>query len=345
MRTIFFFFACFPVLLFGQKAVLLKQHNLSKWKVPGANYSGIANLKADAKAGESIPYAVISDIVANSGFYIFNIKQDKQTGDIIAVSPTPFVSGKTEDTKVNDYEGIAYVPQRNSLYISNEKDQSIKEFDLKGNHTGSSLEIPSEFGLESIYSNYGFEALTFDWQRKIFWTTTEHSLKKDGKLNANEPCLLRLQSFSLSGKPLQQYLYRTEAPEATTKARNYAFGVSAMTALPDGALLVLEREFFVAHNYIGSWVNHHIYEVRPSEKFALQQMNNVSEAPVLKKKLITTFKTSLSLFSQNLANYEGMCLGPKLADGRQTVILISDSQNNYGNKLYRMKDYIKVMIL
>ena len=47
----------------------------------------------------------------------------------------------------------------------------------------------------------------------------------------------------------------------------------------------------------------------------------------------------------NYANYEGMCLGPKLNDGRQTLILINDSQAGAGNSLYRLKDYIKIIIL
>jgi hypothetical protein len=47
----------------------------------------------------------------------------------------------------------------------------------------------------------------------------------------------------------------------------------------------------------------------------------------------------------NLANYEGICLGPKLDDGRQTILLINDSQSRRGNALYRLKDYIKTIIL
>ena len=40
-----------------------------------------------------------------------------------------------------------------------------------------------------------------------------------------------------------------------------------------------------------------------------------------------------------------MCLGPKLQDGHQTILLLSDSQNNAGNSLARLKDYIKVIVL
>ena len=40
-----------------------------------------------------------------------------------------------------------------------------------------------------------------------------------------------------------------------------------------------------------------------------------------------------------------MCLGRKLNDGRQTIILISDSQDGAGNIIYRLKDYLKVIVI
>jgi len=43
----------------------------------------------------------------------------------------------------------------------------------------------------------------------------------------------------------------------------------------------------------------------------------------------------------SFANYEGMCLGPKLQDGRQVLILISDSQNQqYGI----LRDWLKTIM-
>ena len=61
-------------------------------------------------------------------------------------------------------------------------------------------------------------------------------------------------------------------------------------------------------------------------------------AGFLQKQLLTRFMTS----ALNLANFEGMCLGPKLADGRQTLILIADSQ---GGKSGLTGEYLKVFLL
>ena len=50
----------------------------------------------------------------------------------------------------------------------------------------------------------------------------------------------------------------------------------------------------------------------------------------------------MSFNGLNWANYEGMCLGPKLEDGSQTIILISDSQSRYKGVL---QDWIKTLVL
>ena len=60
------------------------------------------------------------------------------------------------------------------------------------------------------------------------------------------------------------------------------------------------------------------------------------------KQLLTEWRTKLTLFSRSLANYEGMCLGPVLADGSRVIILVADSQNQYGGVL---KDWLKSLKL
>ena len=54
------------------------------------------------------------------------------------------------------------------------------------------------------------------------------------------------------------------------------------------------------------------------------------------------WRTRLTLAGRSLANYEGMCLGPTLADGSRVIVLVADSQNQYGGVL---KDWIKTLRL
>lgn len=121
-----------------------------------------------------------------------------------------------------------------------------------------------------------------------------------------------------------------------------------MTALKDGSLLVLEREFFVSPKYLGSWVQNRIFHVRTATAEPVTfstDLSKLSEKDFLHKELVAEFRTSLSVTSHSLANYEGMCLGPDLPDGRHTLILVSDSQGNYGNSMFHLKDFIKVITL
>ena len=59
---------------------------------------------------------------------------------------------------------------------------------------------------------------------------------------------------------------------------------------------------------------------------------------MLEKKLLLSFNT----YALNLADYEGMCLGPVLPDGTQLLLLIADSQGGMGGLV---GEYLKVIKL
>ncbi len=332
-----------------QDARLLPQHDMARWNVPGANYSGIANLRPGGRAGEDIPFALVSDKETKRGFYTLLICQDPTDGDVTNIIPAPIQGVPFLPDQARDAEGIAFVPQQGTLYISYEDRQHILPFDLNGRQRGTHVSIPTQADHTKRYTNYGFEGLTYDVRNRLLWTCTEQSLKADAEQSTpNHPaaCLIRLMAFDDKGTLHRQIAYRTDTPKARRAARTYAFGVSALTALEDGSLLVLEREFFVAKNYVGSWVQHKIYRIDPSRgrdlKFATP-LSMASHEMFVRKELITEFKSKLNLTSRSLANYEAMCLGPILPDGRQTLLLVSDSQGNHGNKLFHMQDCLRII--
>jgi len=313
-----------------------RQKNMAKWEIPKANYSGITHIEGNR-------YAVVSDKERSGGFYLFDIAIDSVKGKVrdirlVARPVTRATDSLENDEAQADVEDIAYVPQRHTVFIADERQQRIVEHALDGRLTGRELRIPAYLSADAIYPNYGFESLTYSTEGNLLWTVTEHTLREDGSVSdaSNKVgCRLRLQSFSAeTGEPVAMHYYKTDAPIAKKQGRHYAFGVSAITALEDGTMLLMEREFYVSKNYLGSWVNIKIYKVNLQKK---------DGDGYLQKELVTGFKNRLNAFSRNIANYEGMCLGPKLADGSQTVILIADSQNNYGNHLFHLKDYIRII--
>ena len=326
---------------------VLKQQDMAAWDVPGANYSGITYLGNNR-------YALVSDKEKTDGFYLFTILLDSISGKVTDIKAHPINGVTSSDNSLSprDQEGIAYNPYENTVLISGEGDQRIIEYSTSGIPTGRELSVPSELSINAIFPNYGFEALTFSVIDSLYWTVTEHTLQSDGQMsndNNPQPCMLRLQSFSADMKASKQYIYRTEAPINSKSSKKHVFGVAALTALSDGSLLVLEREFFVAPKYIGSWVQNRIFHVRPASARSVTFDTDISDISLLNdsdfldKDLVAEFKTSLNLAARSLANYEGMCLGPILPDGRHTLILVSDAQGNYGNSMYRMKDFIRVI--
>ena len=60
------------------------------------------------------------------------------------------------------------------------------------------------------------------------------------------------------------------------------------------------------------------------------------------KYLLAEWRTRLNITARSIANYEGMCLGSRLADGSQSIILVADSQNRYKGVL---KDWLKTLII
>ena len=234
----------------------------------------------------------------------------------------------------------------------------------------------SRWPSSDFYPNYNFESLAFDSVRQYLWTIPESTLRKDRQPAtpqnglANQLRLMRLDwgkmkenrnkeayneqvsnreeySEQVSSKKDSRYMttyaYQMDQPSTHKKADIYVMGVSELCALPDGQLLVLEREAFIPKIKIGAFCKCKLYLINPlnSEEFSMKEKFS-SDTPFLKKRLLTEWKTGLSLSKRSFANYEGMCLGPKLEDGSQVVILLSDSQDQYAGVL---KDWFKTIVI
>jgi len=323
MRLIWTILVLAPMMLSAQEVTVLKQRKFPK-TVSAGNYSGITWL-----GGTS--YAVANDKSPTAGFYLMTIETDSITGELLSVREDTFL---TSGQSNRDEEGICYVPYSQTVFVSGEEDQEILEYNLQGRLTGRKLSIPEVF--KSAYSNGGFEALTYQAQTHRFWTTSEFTLKVDGQKPTIERKIgnrLRLQSFGDDLQPKEQYWYETDSTAIKKKKGRSILGVSGLSALDDGRIVVLEREMYFPKKQIGSYCLVKLYMVNPSHQQPGEMLN---------KTLLTEFRTKMNLTRRNFANYEGICVGPKLADGRQLLVLICDSQDQYRGV---MKDWFKTVIL
>lgn len=342
--------------------------------VAAGNYSGIAHLHDDI-------YAVVSDKSDSALFFNFRIQVNPKTGELEQVENLGFTE-RTDGTlndgkfwlgqeKGFDHEAIVKASD-STLVITSEGYCRLKEYPvlpISANAPKISYQQnlwESRWPSSDFYPNYNFESLAFDSVRQYLWTVSESTLCKDGQPAtpqnglANRLRLMRYDwgkikenrnkeeySEEVSSKKASRYMtayaYQMDQPSTHKKADIYVMGVSELCVLSDGQLLVLEREAFIPKIKIGAFCKCKLYQINPlnSEEFALKEKFS-SNTPFLKKRLLTEWKTGLSLSKRSFANYEGMCLGPKLEDGSQVVILLSDSQDQYAGVL---KDWFKTIVI
>lgn len=315
------------LLLFTLSAVAMAQETISVTplpqkafpeSIPPGNYSGITWLGGNR-------YAVVSDKSAEDGFFIFEIDIDSITGEITHARNTGFYSSGQAN---RDDEGIAYQPQTNTLFISGETDNVIREHRMDGSLTGRT--IPPTDHFRHLPGNLGLEALSYDSVAHRLWT-------------CNESGNVFIQSYDDALQPCDTYAYQLDAPIADAqKALFYAHGIGTICALPDGNLLLLEREFYVPKKKLGAFVNCKLF-LLDITRLPAEQRHAAASTPVSPQKmLLTQWKTKLTLLGRGLANYEGMCLGPTLKGGSRVILVVADSQDQYKGVL---KDWLKSLRL
>ena len=342
--------------------------------VVAGNYSGIAHLHDDI-------YAVVSDKSDSALYFNFRIQVNPKTGELEKVENLGFTE-RTDGTlndgkpwqgqeKGFDHEAIVKVSD-STLVIASEGYCRLKEYPIlpisadtaKVGYRQNLWE--SRWPSSDFYPNYNFESLAFDSVHQYLWTIPESTLRKDGQPAtpqnglANQLRLMRFDwgkmkenrnkeeySEQVSSKKDSRYMtpyaYQMDQPSTHKNADIYVMGVSELCALPDGQLLVLEREAFIPKIKIGAFCKCKLYLINPlnSDGFSMEEKFS-ADTPFLKKRLLAEWKTGLSISKRSFANYEGMCLGPKMEDGSQVVILLSDSQDQYAGVL---KDWFKTIVI
>ena len=283
--------------------------------VAAGNYSGIAHLHDDI-------YAVVSDKSDSALYFNFRIQVNPKTGELEQVENLGFTE-RTDGTlndgkfwqgqeKGFDHEAIVKASD-STLVITSEGYCRLKEYPV----LPTSANAPkisyqqnlweSRWPSSDFYPNYNFESLAFDSVRQYLWTIPESTLRKDGQPAtpqnglANQLRLMRLNwgkikenrnkeeySEEVSSKKASRYMtayaYQMDQPSTHKKADIYVMGVSELCALPDGQLLVLEREAFIPKIKIGAFCKCKLYLINPlnSEEFSMKE-NFSSDTAFLKK--------------------------------------------------------------
>jgi myo-inositol-hexaphosphate 3-phosphohydrolase len=304
--------------------------------------------------------------VAPARFYTFTTNPNtiSSTGVTFTnVTPLKDTSGKFFAALSLDPEGIA-LTQKGTVYISSEgevnsssgrvTDPFIKEFDLATGQEVRSLSVPKKFlpavqdtngnGLvdagdtqtAGVRNNLAFESLTITPDQKTLYSATENALFQDGVVaDPTTGTRSRILQYNLAnGQPEKEYLYITD-PVAVPPNPAGQFSTNGLVDLlaidNRGTLLALERSFSTGAPGTGNTIK--IYEISLQGATDISTVDALSGltteglaaiAPVQKRLLLNLDDLALPT---GLDNVEGLTFGPKLADGRQSIVLVSD--NNF----------------
>jgi hypothetical protein len=228
------------------------------------------------------------------------------------------------DGKNFDGEGIAIEPDGRML-VSSETEPSIRELSQTG-ELRATLTVPSLFLAakgRGIRNNQAFESLTLEPGGKALWTANERALQQDAPDDESRPSPIRLLRYERRGEgfvPAAQYVYEVD-PIVPPPDKGFAVrGLAELLAMPagsEGGLLALERQYVE-----GRGMTIQLFRVEidgATDVSGMESLAGQTWTPV-RKTLVYDF--ARSGFTPD--NLEGMTLGPRLADGSRTLVMISD---------------------
>jgi alkaline phosphatase len=334
-------------------------------KVPLGGLSGVTYHAAQNS------YHAISDDrsqFAPARFYTFTLNPQKlATTDIKFTGVTTLKNSQGNTFPLNslDPEGIAFSEQgtvlvssegevRPDLGASRVTNPFIKEFDLATGQEVRSITIPTKFlpkiqdqnnnniidagdtQMAGVRNNLAFESLTITPNQRTLYTATENALSQDGAIATPETgsrCRI-LQYNLVTGQIEKEFMYKTDPITTSDPKGSGNNGLVDLLAVNNqGNLLALERSFSPD---TGNTIK--IYELSLAKATDIKMIDSLTNLktdqlealkPVTKTLLLNLNDLQLPT---GLDNLEGLTWGEKLANGQQSIILVSD--NNFSKSQF-----------
>lgn len=336
----------------------LGEYQLPKTKFKDTPVGGLSAITYDRQQNKFYALSDDRSQLAPARFYTLGVsvkRTDKgEMGiDKVKVEDVTFITderGKTYAQGSIDPEGMSLSP-RGTVFISSEGVPSsgiapfIREFDVKTGQQRSNLMLPERYLASEdtpdknqeeqpprgIQDNLGFEALTLELGSLAggngdpfrLFTATESALWQDAlPPKSEESPRIRLMHYLIGpiSRPMvvAEHLYLLDP----TPAGAIDNGLTELVPVDMGGhFLTLERTYGV----LGA--NAKIYQMAMSaatDTSTIETLKgDISRIEPVKKKLLL----DLSELGIYLDNLEAMTLGPRLPDGSQSLLLVSD--NNF----------------
>ncbi|WP_226929650.1 esterase-like activity of phytase family protein [Janthinobacterium aquaticum] len=330
--------------LIGEQRIALKQ------EFQGTSVGGLSGIDYDAASDSWVLESDDRSEINPARFYRARLDYDAQQFRSVKLESVHFftqANGKPypnlaharleQGDQVPDIETIRVDPRDGSLWYGSEGnrkvglDPFVAHADRDGRYLAT-LPTPAMFRVSKeergSRNNMTFEGLSFAPDGNSLWLGMEASLYQDAPLATPEQgSVVRITRLGRDGKVWGQYAYPIE-PIASKPApgRNGDNGVSEILALDDHRLLIVERAG--VENAEGIYVNHvRIFEMDTTgatDIATLPALAGAAYVPARKRLLLDLEKSGL----QRVDNLEGISWGPRLANGRRSLVMISDDNFN-----------------
>lgn len=281
---------------------------------------------------------------APARFYTLDINFNNTQIEEAIIKDVTFLKTEEEELFTEgsiDAEGIAFAPG-NTVFISSEGNTNkgvnsfIRRFDIATGNPTENLRLPKRFLLpesaedepRGVRNNLGFESLTINPSGvsspnsdsfRVF-TATESSLAQD-QLPKESEALTRVRFLHYVVNPIGQplpiaeHLYLLDEPPLGTIVN----GVTELLAIqPEGYFLSLERTYGLEEYGAKLFL---VAVGDATDTSGVESFNaDLGDLQPLRKKLLFDF----SELNFDIYNLEGLAIGPRLADGSQSLLVISD---------------------
>jgi hypothetical protein len=311
--------------------------------VDGAPFGGISGIDYDPRTGDWLMISDDRSDKAPARFYRVRLAYD--AGGVSTFSPEDviplrrkdgetFPPTKSLDGERADAEALRRDPLNGQIVWTSEGDPSrgfdpaLRRADARGASIGS-VPLPASLafdprGLSGARPNLTIEGLSFSPDGRSLWVSMEAPLIQDGPVSSVAAGgLTRITRLDRQGAMQVQYAYPLDpiqaAPLAGMRADN---GISEILAVDDHRLLVLERSGVeVGKGHFAFRCRLYLIDTRRGQNIAGRE--SLARGPVhpLAKRLLVNFA---KLEAVDAGNLEAMAWGPRLKDGRRTLVLMAD---------------------
>lgn len=313
-----------------------------------ARFGGVSGLAFDHSSGELLG---VCDDGADSRVFVFRTSGEGTAFRVSLTAYFPLPSGPGAPEGL-DAEGIA-LTRGGRLFVASEgartreprEPPAIAEYTRRVDYIGR-LPVPAKFIppasgpiTHGVRGNAAFESLTLSPDETRLYTATETALAQDGDpATIRSGTLGRILEYESEGtafRPRREFAYPIEPlAEPGFLPDVFINGVVELLALDRSRLLAMERGYAEATGEPDRRMNRvqifHVSLEGATDISGFESIRGRAGIRPARKTLVLDLSALPELAGELAAvdNFEGMALGPPLADGSRSLIVVADDNFN-----------------